>query len=298
MKYGAKGRLSDIVLFWDNGSTCSLILTETAELFRCPGEPVQITIDTINGLLTRDTKLYCIELVDNAGNRVLIRAFGVENISEIRNVVNVEQMKENFSPEVQSQWGKIKKRPKGKVHILVGQEYAGFHPVPYEAQGNLVVYRSMFGQGWLLSGNNPCIDVEKYKFGEEVAALRVSRVTVVNQSSHRIGVSQARFSFNQQRDYYSYDSLGVEPPRRCQSCKGWRECSWRGHQLSKQESFELEYMEKCVDFRNGKFQIKFPFLVDPHELSDNYKQVVRIAEWEEKKLEQEGCVDKFNELFQ
>ena len=298
VKYGAEGRLSDIVLFWDNGSTCSLILTETAELFRCPGEPVQITIDTINGLLTRDTKLYCIELVDNAGNRVLVRAFGVEDISEIRNVVNVEQVKENFSSEVQSQWGKIKKRPKGKVHMLVGQEYAGFHPVPYEAHGNLVVYRSMFGQGWLLSGNNPYIDVEKYKFGEEVAALRVSRVTVVNQSSHRIGVSQARFSFNQQRDYYSYDSLGVEPPRRCQSCKGCRECSWRGHQLSKQESYELEYMENCVDFRDGKFHIKFPFLVDPHELSDNYRQVVRIAEWEEKKLEQEGCVDKFNELFQ
>ena len=156
----------------------------------------------------------------------------------------------------------------------------------------------MFGNGWLLSGNDPDIECEQYEHGEEVSALRVSRVTVINQESHRIGISQAQFTFNQERDYYSFDNLGVEPPRRCPDCKGCRECSWRGHHLSKQEAQELEYMESCVKFLEGKFHVKFPFLVNPCELSDNYKQVIRIAEWEESKLEKEGCMDKFNELFQ
>ena len=298
VKYGPGGKLTELVVFWDNGSTCSLILTETAELLGCPGESVKITIDTINGLMTRDTKLYCVEMLDNSGNRVLIRAFGVESISTVRNVVNILPVKERFSCEVQTQWGKISKRPKGQVHILIGQEYAGYHPVPYEAHKNLVVYRSMFGNGWLLSGNDPDIECEQYEHGEEVSALRVSRVTVINQESHRIGISQAQFTFNQERDYYSFDNLGVEPPRRCPDCKGCRECSWRGHHLSKQEAQELEYMESCVKFLEGKFHVKFPFLVDPCELSDNYKQVIRIAEWEESKLEKEGCMDKFNELFQ
>ena len=57
-------------------------------------------------------------------------------------------------------------------------------------------------------------------------------------------------------------------------------------------------MEKCVEFKEGKFHIQFPFLVDPKELSDNYRQVVRIAESEERKLEKEGRMDEFNELFQ
>ena len=57
-------------------------------------------------------------------------------------------------------------------------------------------------------------------------------------------------------------------------------------------------MESCVKFSEGKFHVKFPFLVDPCELSDNYNQVIRIAEWEERKLEKEGSLDKFNELFQ
>ena len=62
VKYGPRGEMTEITLFWDNGSTCSLVLTETAEQLGCPGEPVTVSIDTINGIMTRDTKLYCVEL--------------------------------------------------------------------------------------------------------------------------------------------------------------------------------------------------------------------------------------------
>ena len=68
--------------------------------------------------------------------------------------------------------------------------------------------------------------------------------------------------------------------------------------MSRQEAYELEYMENCVQFKNGQFHVKFPFLVNPAELSDNYNQVVRIAEWEERKLEKEGRMQQFNDLFQ
>ena len=56
-------------------------------------------------------------------------------------------VKEKFSNEVQTQWGKLSKRPVGKIHLLVGQEHAGIHPVQYETHNNLVVCRSMFGVG-------------------------------------------------------------------------------------------------------------------------------------------------------
>ena len=48
-----------------------------------------------------------------------VRAFGVENISEVRSIVDVSNVKRKFSLEVQSQWGKISKRPRGTVHLLV-----------------------------------------------------------------------------------------------------------------------------------------------------------------------------------
>ena len=56
VKHGVAGELAQITVFWDDGSTCSLILSETAGVFGCPGEPVTVTIDTINGMLTRETK--------------------------------------------------------------------------------------------------------------------------------------------------------------------------------------------------------------------------------------------------
>ena len=193
-----------------------------------------------------------------------------------------------------SQWGKISTRPHGLVHLLVGQEYAGYHPVKYEALGNLVVCRTMFGQGWLLTGSGDGLQAEDCTWGEEVAALRVGRITVVTQSNHRIAVNTVRLTYTQERDYYTLDDLGIVPPRRCPNCKGCTECSWRGQKLSKQEAFELEYIEKCVEFEEGKIKVKFPFLVDPHELANNYHQVVKIAESEERKLEMEGRMNQIN----
>ena len=105
IKYGLKGEMTEISLFWDNGSSCSLVLTETAEMLGCPGEPVTVSIETVNGIITRNTKLYCIELVNNSGERICVKAFGVENVSVVRSVVALTAVKEKFSNEVQTQWG-------------------------------------------------------------------------------------------------------------------------------------------------------------------------------------------------
>ena len=122
VKYGPRGELSQLTVFWDNGSTCSLVQIEFAEMLGCPGEPVTVSIDTVNGMVTRETKLYCVELVSNGGVRVVIKAFGVDNISEVRNVVSLSALKAKFSDRVQSQWSKLAKRPQGTVHLLIGEE--------------------------------------------------------------------------------------------------------------------------------------------------------------------------------
>ena len=74
----------------------SLVLTETAELLGCPGEPVTVSIETVNGVITRETKLFCVELMSNSGDRVVIKAFGVENISEVRSVMNLSAIKNRY----------------------------------------------------------------------------------------------------------------------------------------------------------------------------------------------------------
>ena len=103
VKYGPRGELSEITVFWDDGSTCSLINNSAAEMLGCPGEEVTVSIETVNGVITRETKIYCVELINNYGERVVIKAFGVENVSEIRSLVELRAVKDNFVDEVQSQ---------------------------------------------------------------------------------------------------------------------------------------------------------------------------------------------------
>ena len=101
-----------------------------------------------------------------------MRAFGVENVSEVKSIVQLAGAKNKFSDEVQTQWGKLSKRPTGTVHLLVGQEHAGLHPVQFETHNNLVVCRSMFGCGWVLTGYDEGLQAEECSWGEEVAPMR------------------------------------------------------------------------------------------------------------------------------
>lgn len=43
--------------------------------------------------------------------------------------------------------------------------------------------------------------------------------------------------------------------------------------------------------------MKYLFIDDPRKLSDNYKQVVKIAESEERKLAKENLTEQANKLF-
>ena len=76
------------------------MLNEIAEQLKCPSEPVRFSIETVNGVITRDTRFHCVELINYQGDRVVIKAFGVENISEVNNIVDLSNAKFKFTQEV------------------------------------------------------------------------------------------------------------------------------------------------------------------------------------------------------
>ena len=67
------------------------------------------------------------------------------------------------------------------------------------------------------------------------------------------------------------------------------ECSFRGHQLSLQEQYEYQVMENNVEYEKGNqvFKVQYAFTEDPAILTNNIRQVIKIAEREERKLEKE-----------
>ena len=167
-----------IISFFDPGSTCSLILTDFAEEHKLEGNPVSITIGTVNGEKKRDTKLYVVELLTEAGDRRLVRAFGVEKISQDTPYICFDGVKHLFSPALQADWERVTDRPTGAIQLLIGAEVAGYLPEKLESTGNLVVLKSEFGRGYAMVGSHPDIASDRVKFSEEVQSIRQSGIKV------------------------------------------------------------------------------------------------------------------------
>ena len=62
----------------------------------------------------------------------MIKAFGVESVSEVKSLVDLTNVKHKFSVNTQNQWKKLSKRSVGVVDLLVGPEYAGYPHVQHE----------------------------------------------------------------------------------------------------------------------------------------------------------------------
>ena len=281
-----------VVTFFDPGSTCSLVLSEFAEEHGLEGTPVTITIGTVNGEKERATKLYVVELLTTVGERKMVRAFGMERISEKVPYICFQGVKHLFSAEVQDEWEKVTSRPVGVIQLLVGAEVASYLPEKHETQGELVIMKSAFGSGYAVFGSHPEIKAERVKFSEEVKMIRQTGVRVTNQYANRVCVSFAE-------KFMEAEGLGVEPPRRCPDCRGCPKCSFRSQQHTERETMEYKAIEQGIKLNKekGHFEVQYAWQNDPAKLSNNLGQAVKIAENEEKKLAREGLTEEFNDKF-
>ena len=310
-----------INVFFDGGSTCSLILTSVAERYGLQGHEVRVTIATVNGEKDRTTKLYMVELINMSGERKLVRALGMESISGRIPFIRLDGVKHHFSSEVQDVWEAVSNRPIGEIEMLVGSEVAGLHPKAHEVDEDLVVMKSQFGTGWTIYGSHSQIEnLHHMEFTEEVSAIRqggfkvlecgkisfVPTVTLTQdrevgyRDSHKIAQEKVRNNATIPKEFFLGEDMGVEAPRRCKKCKGCPDCSWRGMVQSEKEAEEYRMIEDGIKYNQdtGKFSVEYPFLDNPNKLGNNLGQAIKIAERLEKKLEKEGLTEQAEDVFQ
>lgn len=179
IKFGIDSKQTDVAAFFDNGSTCSLILEELAETLGLLGQDILVTISTVNGEKERQTKLYVVELLTNKGERKIIRALGVENISGEIPEIKLDGVKQFFSQNLSDQWEAVTKRPKGQIQLLIGSERAGIHPRGVETVEDLIISESMFGNGWAIHGHHNKVVGDYVTFNEDVSAIRTGGYKVL-----------------------------------------------------------------------------------------------------------------------
>ena len=208
----------EVNTFFDDGSTCCLILLSTAKRLGLRGEDVVLTLKTVNGDENLETKLFCLSLVDSSNLRHPIKAFGVPNISGIITRPDLRDLRQAFSLQTQGMWDKIESRPVGEVEVLVGANYMGLHPVDYETSGNMKIKKSIFGSGLVAVGCHESVKSGAIKWDVTVSCVR-----------SKASINFTRVSYKSVRDYLESNDLAVPTPRRCKNCINCNDCSFRGH---------------------------------------------------------------------
>ena len=121
-----------------------------------------------------DTKAYNVPLMTKDGEKVVLTAMGVDEISSVIEPANVKPALEIFQqiPNLDSI-----KRPNGKVDLLIGLNYLEVQPWEVAGEGGLSLWESRFGSGYLLGGTHPDIWLGNRKKELVAGALQISRST-------------------------------------------------------------------------------------------------------------------------
>ena len=225
--------------FFDDGSTCCLILYSAADRLGLIGEDVTLKLETVNCDEFIQSKLFCIDLIDNAGEKHTIKAFGVQKISGGLSSVDLSDLKDLFSHSTQESWSCVENRPTGDVEILIGANFLGLHPSDHETVGNIKIKTSMFGSGLVAVGSHPSIKSSPLVWDATVSSIRTMKVNHV------------RLTYKSVRDYLESSDLTVLTPRRCGNCMKCEECSFIGHQMSLQGQYEYKVMGDNVHYEEA-----------------------------------------------
>ena len=219
----------DVNCFFDDGSTCCLILHSTAKRLGLKGERIQMRLSTVNGIVESESFVYHISLVDRDNASLTIKVFAVNWIAAAIQKVDLGGVKDLFSSKIQNDWDKVKSRPSGNVEVLIGSNFLGLHPTDLEIQYNLKLKESKFSSGLVLAGSHKSLQLqEPQKFPPNP----------VNAS-----VCATNLQYRSIRDYFDSNELQVEAPRRCNNCLNCKECTYQGHQMSLRKQFENKVME-------------------------------------------------------
>ena len=155
-------------------------------------------------------------------------------------------------------------RAEGKVDMLIGLEYAGFHPDRDKVLDHLVLFKNRFG--CCLGGTSAQIMEKTQKLVQEVTVSHVKAVKI--------------------EDFYESESLGVSCQPKCGSCK-CGECPIGGKQYTLEQERELAMIESGMELRDSTWIAKYPWKRNPEELPNNYHSALAMLRSTEKRIKKD-----------
>ena len=208
-----------------------------------------------------ESEEYTIQLHDEKGCQVQIIVYGIKEISTAARGVDERKIATLF-PYIEEKRTRYPKE--GNIDILIGYQYAAFHPQRIDNNEHLLLLENRFG--YAVGGSHTVFQ------GYCNSTNLVRHATVLHIYAELDTLN-------------TMDGLGVTCIPKCGSCKCGT-CHPGGKAMSIKEEEELKLIESKIVFQpeKGRFCAGCPWIRDPKELPRNDKYAKAMLRSTEKRL--------------
>ena len=285
------------LVFFDGGSTIGLIRELFAKKLRLVGKKMRKLVQVVGQAWSVwETVQFAVTLVDQYGEKHLVKAYSIESITSPMDRVILDGIIHKF-PDTRPLHVE---RPEGQVDLLVGLDKSSLHPKAILSVGDLTLYESIFGTGWVLGGGDPALKTSAVVFNSKANKLRHA---VLAEELEMGRANLVNFLKTQEKSLSTFmeaEEMGTVQPRRCNSCLGCGSCSNQAMEHSRKEQAELRLIQKSVKINKElkRVEVSYPAIKDFSLLSDNREQALGRAKSLEKRLIKTGRKPSYDEQLQ
>ena len=280
-------------VLWDGGSNRVLINNQFAKDHKLRRQEITYRLSVVGGKETVERGVvYEVELLDNNGQVEQIWGFGIDQILEPPDPVDLKPIRTHFPHIPDSIFDPHSKK---RIDILVGLNFFSLHPSGGQGRNcvnNLKVLHSRFSKGWLIGGTHPDLHLNTQTIPS--SALTIARVCRVE--------IKLEFSLNTytefQVEFSESELIGVLPPKRCCRCMICSECKDSALIHSRKEQDELDMLMKSIKLEDGQLIVSYPFLKNPESFPNNRSTVLSMAQKQEVRLQKKDLLDRYNAEFE
>ena len=249
-----------ISTLWDSTATISLSTFRKAASLDLKGKPIKLRITTAGGneVLT-DSYSYVIPLRNLSGRTIYISACGIDKITNEISVIENKGIVKLFNNLNETDIS----RNSEDIDLLIGYDYAAWHPVKEQENGQLLVLSNCFGK---------CI-------GGKYSNLRDNPRRFIN-SAHVVNLVHKH---NVVRDFLSIESVGVDCTPKCGGCR-CGSCPVGSKEYTLKEERELNLISRNLTFAGNYWIAKYPWIKEARSLPDNYEYALKMLQKTEKRL--------------
>ena len=236
-------------VMWDNAASLCFITNAKAKQEKLKGVKTSLSIVKIGGQNEKiETMKYKLPLMDKQGHAIEFEVYGINKITSDIEHVNVESIAHLFRNVTKDEMA----RPIGSVDVLIGYEYAAYHPEREQNVGHLILLKNRFGR--CVGGTYPLL--------KEVYMTH-------NLGNARVNTIVGKVNIE---DFYNIEALGVQCKPKCGGCKCGK-CSLGAKDYTIKEERELELIERNLTFNSddSTWTVEYPWIKDPNDLPNNRK---------------------------